>query len=30
MKDETKLQAEKICEFLKDHKGQEVTLIDVS
>ena len=30
MKEQTKLQADKICEFLKDHKGQEVTLIDVS
>lgn len=30
MKEETKRQAEALCAFLTDHKGQEVSLIDVS
>ena len=30
MKEETAVRAQKLCAFLEDHKGQEVTTIDVS
>ena len=30
MKEVTRHQAEQLCTFLNDHKGQEVTMIDVS
>ena len=30
MKEETKRKAEQLCNFLTDHQGQEVSLIDIS
>ena len=30
MKEETRSQAQQLCTFLTDHKGLEVTMIDVS